>query len=51
MKRTDLPVSSDLEKGFGDTPEVVSETIWRAANLPDARSKIQPATPLAGRDA
>src|ERR1041384_3947810 len=23
---TDLPVSADLEKGFGDTPEVVAET-------------------------
>src|ERR1700748_6239 len=24
---TDLPVSADLEKGFGDAPEVVAETI------------------------
>src|SRR6202008_5095430 len=24
---TDLPVSADLEKGFGDTPEIVAETI------------------------
>jgi 2-methylisocitrate lyase-like PEP mutase family enzyme len=28
---TDLPVSADLEKGFGDTPEVVAETIKLAA--------------------
>src|SRR5580700_10343653 len=28
---TDLPVSADLEKGFGDTPEVVAETIRLAA--------------------
>ena len=28
---TDLPVSADLEKGFGDTPEVVAETIKQAA--------------------
>jgi 2-methylisocitrate lyase-like PEP mutase family enzyme len=28
---TDLPVSADLEKGFGDTPEVVTETIRLAA--------------------
>jgi 2-methylisocitrate lyase-like PEP mutase family enzyme len=28
---TDLPVSADLEKGFGDAPEVVAETIRRAA--------------------
>src|SRR5215470_1015100 len=24
---TDLPVSADLEKGFGDAPEIVAETI------------------------
>ena len=28
---TDLPVSADLGKGFGDSPEVVAETIRRAA--------------------
>jgi 2-methylisocitrate lyase-like PEP mutase family enzyme len=28
---TDLPVSGDLEKGFGDLPEVVAETIRLAA--------------------
>jgi 2-methylisocitrate lyase-like PEP mutase family enzyme len=28
---TDLPVSADLEKGFGDAPEMVAETIRRAA--------------------
>jgi 2-methylisocitrate lyase-like PEP mutase family enzyme len=28
---TDLPVSADLERGFGDTPEVVAETIRLAA--------------------
>ena len=28
---TDLPISADLEKGFGDTPEVVAETIRLAA--------------------
>src|SRR5258708_19266346 len=28
---TDLPVSADLEKGFGDTPEIVAETVRRAA--------------------
>jgi len=30
---TDLPVSADLEKGFGDSPEVVAETIRLAANV------------------
>ena len=28
---TDLPVSADLEKGFGDSPEIVAETIRQAA--------------------
>jgi len=28
---TDLPVSGDLENGFGDTPEAVAETVRRAA--------------------
>src|SRR6202035_976620 len=27
----DLPVSADLEKGFGDAPEIVGETIGMAA--------------------
>jgi 2-methylisocitrate lyase-like PEP mutase family enzyme len=30
---TDLPVSADLEKGFGDAPEVVAETIRMAAEV------------------
>src|SRR5205085_11145209 len=30
---TDLPVSADLEKGFGDAPEVVAETIQLAAEV------------------
>ena len=32
---TDLPVSADLEKGFGDSPEVVAETVRL---VPDRRS-------------
>src|SRR5262245_35112576 len=28
---TDLPVSADLEKGFGDAPEAVAETVRLAA--------------------
>src|ERR1700704_1225200 len=28
---TDLPVSADLENGFGDSPDVVAETITLAA--------------------
>jgi len=31
VSATDLPVSADLEKGFGDTPESVAETIGAAA--------------------
>src|SRR4249919_3293751 len=31
VEATDLPVSADLEKGFGDAPEVVAETIPLAA--------------------
>jgi 2-methylisocitrate lyase-like PEP mutase family enzyme len=30
---TDLPVSADLEKGFGDAPEVVAETVRLAAGI------------------
>lgn len=30
---TDLPVSADLEQGFGDAPEVVAETIGLAAEV------------------
>jgi len=31
VEATDLPVSADLEKGFGDAPETVAETIRLAA--------------------
>jgi 2-methylisocitrate lyase-like PEP mutase family enzyme len=31
VSATDLPVSADLENGFGDDPETVAETIRRAA--------------------
>jgi len=30
---TDLPVSADLEKGFGDAPEIVAETVRLAAEV------------------
>jgi len=32
VSATDLPVSADLEKGFGDAPETVAETIRMAAD-------------------
>ena len=48
---TDLPVSADLEKGFGDTPEDAAETIRQGAlaglvggSIEDASGN--PATPL-----
>jgi 2-methylisocitrate lyase-like PEP mutase family enzyme len=33
VEATDLPVSADLEKGFGEAPEVVAETIRLAAGV------------------
>ncbi len=38
---TDLPVSADLEKGFGDTPEDVAETIRAAAETGLAGCSIE----------
>jgi 2-methylisocitrate lyase-like PEP mutase family enzyme len=44
VEATDLPVSADLEKGFGDSPEVVAETIQRAANVGLVGCTIEDAT-------
>ena len=41
---TDLPVSADLEKGFGDEPEVVAETIRLAADAGLVGCTIEDAT-------
>jgi len=41
---TDLPVSIDLENGFGDTPEIVAETIRRAAATGAVGGSIEDAT-------
>jgi 2-methylisocitrate lyase-like PEP mutase family enzyme len=41
---TDLPVSADLENGFGDAPEVVAETIWLAAAAGVVGASIEDAT-------
>ena len=38
---TDLPVSADLEKGFGDSPESVAETIRAAAETGLAGCSIE----------
>lgn len=41
VSATDLPVSADLEKGFGDSPERVSETIRAAAETGLAGCSIE----------
>ena len=41
---TPLPVSADLENGFGDAPEVVAETIRLAADTGLAGASIEDAT-------
>lgn len=41
---TDLPVSADLENGFGDSPETVSETIRLAAATGLAGGSIEDST-------
>ena len=44
VNATDLPVSADLEKGFGDAPEVVAETIRLAAEIGLIGCTIEDAT-------
>jgi 2-methylisocitrate lyase-like PEP mutase family enzyme len=44
VEATDLPVSADLEKGFGDKPEVVAETIQLAAGIGLVGCAIEDAT-------
>jgi len=44
---TDLPVSADLENGFGDSPEMAAETIRLAAAAGAVGGSIEDAT---GRD-
>jgi 2-methylisocitrate lyase-like PEP mutase family enzyme len=41
---TDLPVSADLEKGFGDSPDIVAETIRLAAEAGLVGCSIEDAT-------
>src|SRR2546428_9463861 len=41
---TDLPVSADLEKGFGDAPSVVAETVALAAQAGLVGCSIEDAT-------
>ena len=44
VSATDLPVSADLEKGFGDDPETVAETIRLAAAAGVVGGSIEDAT-------
>jgi 2-methylisocitrate lyase-like PEP mutase family enzyme len=44
VEATDLPVSADLEKGFGDAPEVVANTIRLAAEMGLVGCTIEDAT-------
>ena len=41
---TDLPVSADLEKGFGDSPDIVADTVTRAAEAGLVGCTIEDAT-------
>lgn len=44
VNATDLPVSADLERGFGDTPEIVAETIRLAADVGPVGCTIEDTT-------
>jgi 2-methylisocitrate lyase-like PEP mutase family enzyme len=44
VEATDLPVSADLEKGFGDAPEAAAETIRRAGAIGLVGGSIEDAT-------
>jgi 2-methylisocitrate lyase-like PEP mutase family enzyme len=46
---TDLPVSADLEKGFGDAPEAVAETVRGAAGVGLAGCTIEDSTGMEDR--
>ena len=44
VEATDLPVSADLEKGFGDSPRAAADTIRLAAQIGLAGGSIEDAT-------
>jgi 2-methylisocitrate lyase-like PEP mutase family enzyme len=44
VEATGLPVSADLENGYGDEPEIVAETIRRAAEVGLVGGSIEDAT-------
>lgn len=45
VEAVDIPVSADLENGFGDAPELVADTIRRAADIGLAGGSIEDAVP------
>jgi 2-methylisocitrate lyase-like PEP mutase family enzyme len=47
---TDVPVSADLESGFGDTPKEVAETYRRAASIGLVGATLEDATPGRNKD-
>jgi len=49
VEATDLPVSADLEKGFGDAPETVAETVRLAAEAGLVGCTIEDSTGKAER--
>jgi 2-methylisocitrate lyase-like PEP mutase family enzyme len=49
VEATDLPVSGDLEKGFGDSPEAAAETVRLAAGVGLVGCSIEDATGDAAR--
>ena len=49
VSATDLPVSADLENGFGDSPEVVAETIRLAAAAGLGGGSIEDSTQRVGQ--
>lgn len=51
VSATDLPVSADLENGFGDSPEAAAETIRLAADAGLAGGSIEDLPAVAGRNA
>jgi 2-methylisocitrate lyase-like PEP mutase family enzyme len=44
VEATHLPVSADLQDGFGRAPEACAKTIWRAADIGLAGGSIEDAT-------
>ncbi|MFI0713561.1 isocitrate lyase/phosphoenolpyruvate mutase family protein [Streptomyces inhibens] len=50
VEATDLPVTADLESGYGSSPEDVAETIRRAAEVGLVGASIEDSTGVAGEE-